>query len=247
MRKRKQLHKCKRSQAHVEMILSFIIFVGFITVMLILLNPIKTRPISTTILDITEIQLSDYLSISYDTIPLFLDNETDKTHCIAIEKKRIRTDKSKVLVKDITGEIVPASIDGNYIYIEPEADSNFYRLFFSEDFTETADDLDDCNELEFDVNYTLGILNKKSNVFIPKIENFTLEYQEEPDGYEELKNKLNLTNDFEVYVYDEDDIEIYSATTYKPGSIDIVARNVPTLAVDANAEVIDITLNIRAW
>ena len=44
----------KRAQQHTEVIISFIVFIGFLMAMLFFLNPLKTNQIDETILEMTE-------------------------------------------------------------------------------------------------------------------------------------------------------------------------------------------------
>lgn len=247
---RRSLLKCKRSQSHVEMILSFMIFIGFITAMFIFFNPLQQTKVRTTFLDVTENRLIENLSIEYQTIPLFLDDHVVRDICINIDK--IDTDKSNILVKDIEGNELASSMGTSKIYIDTMG-NDFHRIYFSDHFigekappTTGSCEGSDEKDLTIKDDYTLGILNTKNAVFMGNIKDFIKAYTKE-NNYEKVKEELDITNDFEIRVYNKTDELMFEASIYKPVTIDVVARNIPVLAIDRNGNPVDLTINIRAW
>jgi len=238
---RKHLLKCKRSQAHVEMILSFVIFVGFIVTMLIILSPVRNRQISYTILDITEEQLLERLSINYTTLSLTLTQDTNQGTCFSVPNTLgISADR---VVKDQKNIIIASQDAGGRIVLEKSPNNvRFYNFYISESFNPSSGSLTGCVELNSE-NYTYGVLNLHDIVLYENIENFSTSYN---DDYEELRKELDIQNDFAFFVYNETGI-LFQGEIYKPRNVQVVSRNLPIRVMNKNAEVSNLIINLQAW
>lgn len=178
----------KGAFGHIEIILSFIIFAGFVLFLFVFLNPLKKATISEQELDIAERSIFNNLKIqlNYTTINV----ETIPGGQICFEFNYI-TD-SNIYVEDISGERVPAKAEGGKIYIQ--GTGGFYYIYFSSEFGE--DSVSNCYSNPIT---EIGTKKKLEVLYYPYIEEFKLNYEE---NYEGLKENLGITTDYGFVIYD---------------------------------------------
>lgn len=230
--------KPKQSQAHVEMIVSFVIFAGFITAMLYFLNPFQNRQISYTILDITEAKLVGEWTAEYKTTSVTFDRA--QGGCFAINNAVGL--QGSLLAKDESGNIHKGATGGN-IHIDSSSSSRYYKLYASSSFSSNSVS---CEEVLPETNsYQFGASDTKEAIFYSNIEQMIQEYESD---YEALKTKLDLQNDFVFYVINQDTEEqMTSATMTIPTVVEVIARDIPVIALDQNANQLNLIINIRTW
>lgn len=226
-----------RAQGHVEMIVSFIIFIGFLSVLLYILNPVEQRRVGFAVLDITEQQLLKELSIDYRSLSLIVNNGVDMGSCFIIEYD---SSIGFALVRD-DNRVVPSKLSPGILTID-QTGERYFKIYSSQNFSNSPLTEAGCVDLD-ESSYNLVSLPPKNSVFFNAFEDLEESYRLDYDG---LKEKLGIKNDFEFRVYDESGL-IYKGEINKPLGIDIVARDIPLLAVDDNADTKSIVLNIGAW
>ena len=239
--------KGRRAQGHVEMIISFVIFVGFVTTLLIVLNPIKTRPISGTLLDITQDVLLDNWTISYSTSSMVVDLNnlvTPTANCFTIPNQPGRV--GGLLVIDEFGVERRAGVVGGAtgdINID-KSGAKFYRLYFSNDFVSIGSP-SGCSEFLSADDYTFGALVIQDDIFNKSLYDLNKSYD---DDYIALKDRLGLTNDFAFTIFDADTKEILlKGERQVPPGAQVIARNIPLLVINEKTKRSSIIVNLRAW
>lgn len=235
--------KQKKAQAHVEEILSFVIFAGFVFTLLIFLNPVGQKSTSTTVLDFTERQIIDNLSISYEKVPLILDNAPQDINCFYVNNSRHFT--GNILVKDSQEQIKKFKIlDGDSrIYIETSLNERYYIIYYNSSLNDyPLASIASCNQILAE-DYSFGLTDKTNSVLYENLISFNNSYNE---NYEALKTNLHLNNEFVFSVFQNNSL-IMNAERQKPSARNILSRNIPLLAVDRNLSRTDIILNLRVW
>jgi len=234
----KRLVKCKRSQAHVEMILSMIIFIGFLVAMLIILNPLKiNKQVDYTLLDITSDQILKNLSSNYTTLSLVVNNGPQ--NCFLV--KDILNYGNNLVVKDLEGTITQSKKQGDDILIKPVGTNRFYMIYFSDKLEPKEDNLESCEELA-STDYLYGSLNTEDIVFYENIEIFNQTYYE---NYIGLKEILELETDFEFYVYNSLKEEIFKGERFTRKDREVISRDIPIRIINKDAEFSNVIINIR--
>lgn len=241
----------KHAQGHVEMILAFVIFIGFVGTLFFFLNPVDNKAISYTLLDITQEKLLASWSDSYQTISLILDDSaisqmaSSGKSCFMVANQPELT--GNLIARDELNNLKSAYVSTNNLLIGSTSQNKYYKLSSSNSFSSSTPS--DCETI-LSSNYKFGSLTTQNTVVYENIESFIIQAND-PEGYIQLKQDLGLQNDFEVRVY-EIDIQgnlnlVMNATRFVPRVVEVVARDVPLITIDKQAVKKDIIVNIRAW
>lgn len=236
------LIKIKKTQSHVEMIVSFVIFVGFVVAMFFIFNPIKTIGVNKTFLDITQEKIISNWTITYQTLSIIINSSTNQKSCIKIENKPALS--QNFIVKDQSENILSSGHDINYDYFwfSSAADNRYYLLIFSELFQGSS--LPDCQYLLKPGEYSLGSSNTYNTVLYENMASFIEAYNKD---YEKLKFNLGLQNDFMFNIYDEDNNLLYNTSRLVSKQSRVIARDIPVLTINQNTELKHLTINLRVW
>jgi hypothetical protein len=233
--------KLKQSQGHVEMILSFAIFAGFVVVMLFLLNPAKENKISYGSLDVAENIILDNISITYDSIAVILDAPINNGLCFSVENNLNLLGRS--LAIDEKKNIVFSGNTPSKINIQPNNNVRLYKLYFSDSFNSYYLA---TNCAPPSTGYSFGVLIHESSVLWENIQALNKSYMED---YSKLKRDLNINEDFEFVVYNLNRSQVLFDTTsvHKLKTSFVLSRDLPLRIIDKNATQRDIVLNLRVW
>ncbi len=239
--------KSKRAQGHVEMIISFLIFIGFVVTLLTFLNPTKSRQIDYAILSITEEKLMDEWTRNYSSISVTISNDS-----IAIVNEKdcfIVPDKIKLsgnlIVKNQRGNVVDAVL-GSDITIKHTFGNRFYKIYSSEEFEDNTISCTSSMPLS-DLDYKFGARTQFDVVMEDRLYDMIEEYNQGEEAYKALKERLGITNDFMIFVYDQDINILANASMFVPRVVEVVARDIPVVAINNTADPVELIINIRAW
>jgi hypothetical protein len=244
----KSIIKSKLSQGHVEMILSFTIFAGFVVAMFFFLNPAKENKINYGSLDAAENVILENISVSYDSIAVILNNPINPINpeaCFSVNNNFGLTEKS--LVTDEKGTIVPSNNDYSNLKIKImplNTNVKLYRIYFSDAFT--SNNLGTtCNPL-LSTDYSFGVLTSENNILWENIQAMNKSYIE---NYDQLKKDLNVREDFEFVVYNLNRTQVLfdTTSTHRLKTSFVLSRDIPMRIINKNATAIDIVLNLRVW
>lgn len=230
--------KKRNAQAHVEMILSFVIFVGFFIFLFIFLNPFQEKP-TVRLLDITESAILEKLSINYNEVSLKVLS-SESPDCWIIDDGFFQGLGSSVIVKNIDKEAISGSLGSTIIF---DNDGDFYYLYFSDIFDGDSTGLSSCFLLTSS-DYKIGTLKKEKAVYEGYFEGFKTSYDE---GYAGLKTELGINNNFAFAIVNNDRDVLFSGERNIPEGINILARNIPVMMIDKSGVVKPIIINIQVW
>lgn len=232
-----------RSQGHVEMILSFVIFIGFVVAMFFFLNPTKENKVNYVSLDSVENILLDNLSVNYNYIAVILDSPQDQPFSV-----QNNFDISKeILVIDEKNNIVQSTNDYSAlkINIQPKSGSNarLYKIYFSDVFNSYP--AGNFNLLDR-TQYNFGVLTLEKSVLWENINLLNKSYIED---YLQLKKNLKIKEDFEFTIYDINHTKIFFdvKSVHKLKNFFVLSRDIPLRIIDKDVNQRDIIINLKVW
>ena len=213
--------KNKKAQGHVEMILSFLIFVGFLLFMFIFMNPFaQTKP--GKIIDSIQKPILDNIQDGVGRLSVIV--EEGKCY----EQGKLSSYKE-------TGETnirVIQDINNNRKY------DVYYGKFLINDNPPPA-----CT-LPADFVYTIGTYSKEKMIVYEKIQELRTNYM---NDYDELKGSLGITNDF-IFELKRINNEIEIGVDKEiPIGIEVEAINLPIRVINNQGIILEYILNIRVW
>ena len=160
------IRKEEKRGSHVEVIISFIIFVTFVVFLLSILIPTVTtnKDKENTFADV-ELKVMDKVSSNLTSITVNLDNGGN---CFDIAGLIGNNGiENNLVVKDNSGTNVESYADGDSLEIHPASSSDtFFKIYYSKEFDEVGTG-SGCS----DVGYTLGLTKTEKYVFEKKVIN----------------------------------------------------------------------------
>ena len=219
----------KKSFGNVEIVISLMIFVTFVSFLLIFINPFQKSQDSSQFLGITELKIKENAKINFSYVSLKLTTSSD---CFSIDKIK----EGNVVVKNFDGDSV--SSGANWDKIGIDSDEDFYYIYFSDEFESSSYS---CSNYLNKSEYNLGILNSVQVYSLGKFEELADEYQ---NSYSSLKDRLGLVNDFGFKVTGEG-VEIDAIKNTNNMQVDAIELPIQVLDDEANLKVV--ILNVQVW
>ena len=215
----------KRGQGHVEMIISLVLFVGFLFFVFVFLNPF-TR--TDRVVSIDEMQESIIDEISYIVGKLSV-------------------------VVNTTGDCYLTEGFGDYgddfIEVRDDIMRRRYTLYFGSFFDEDKVNVVSCSDLNIN-NFSLGSFNEESMIVYEEAERIVDEYNL---NYVKLRNKIG-DKDFSFNFMDLDRNQLnFLGSSDKlgvdrdSGESSVFSRDISTRMMDKDADIYEVILNIRVW
>lgn len=231
----------KKGVSHLEMIISFIIFAGFV-LFLLLYFPIRNPQGSSVALDDAERGILDFvnLRIVYYTIVLNNTGNLPKDGCF-----NLSSELRNISVRNETDEILDAYSDSKNNYIQ--LSGKFYTIYSSSLFYEkNPGNLVSCLILEEIKGYTIGITRVYNIVSYEKISLLKNSYEHD---YSSLHDKLGIPikNDFGFVLRDTNGKEVMKAVKQRPSRAEVFARDIPVQVAHNNGTFNYFILNVQAW
>ncbi len=252
-------NKGKRAQGHVELVLSFVLFVGFVLFILLFLNPLNQKEVSNSLLDKSWGIIEKNISIDYYLVSLIIQNpsllDNSGKSCFILEN--VPFDLSLVRVTDSLGNPVSSSISSsgkkNKLSISIVPEEQLYKIYSSQSFLSSSATLNSCySDLskktsdKTKTNYSFGVVEKNSIIFYDSISKLNASYALD---YTSLKNYLGITGDFGFIVYDDSRKVIFD-TLSGPGIIkssNVLSREIPIIVMKNDGSKIKMIFNLQVW
>lgn len=227
---------------HVEMVLSFIIFVGFV-IFILAAFPVYKSSKSSVGLDSAERSISDFVKfdVKYFTVVL---NRTIAADCFCFQSD---SELGKVIAVNEAGETVSASYSNGEVCVKSK--EVFNSIYSSPEFKENSFDFRNCDSLNKSTNdYLTGIEDDVTMVSYNKILNLISLYD---SGYETLKDSFGIPDkeDFGFRVVNlkgEDSFNLQAIKT-RPAKTEVLARNVPAQIAYENGSFVFGMINVQSW
>ena len=236
----------KKGQSHVEMVISFVIFLGFIFALFYFLNPFSEKRINKPQPQIVQDILIQNLTISYQHSSLILKvnpSELGSKNCFTVKDKINISSNLKVI--DGSGRPVKIDKSGDNFFIEKSNDERFYRLYYASYLNANPGGYSDCDFVA-EENYSYGSLSEDNALLLESLFQLNQNYL---NDYDSLKNNLGFKDDFGFALYYPNRTVIFNDTLgkFKSSSFNIVSRDVPIKVINKNATTYNLVLNIRIW
>jgi len=226
--------KDTKGLSHVEMIVSFGLFVIFLLLLLSFFNPLKKSG-DNALINVLENSVKAKSEINVITSTLIVKADaTISENCFGVEKVA----EGIVVVRK--EERVNAT-NSNNLYIL-SSNSGVYNLLFSDFFSENPSPV--CQLLAAE-DYNFGVTRENKFIFIRNLNELEAEYYSD---YNKLKKDLSLPaqNDFEFSVSLANQNIIAKGARNEP-NINIESKNINIKIIDENASIQQAILNLRIW
>lgn len=233
----------KRAISHLEVILSFVIFIGFLIFMLAIFNPFSSDNSNRIFLDVLERGILDYSDVDVSLITLSIDIEPEvfPNDCFSINYNF-----TNISVRDKNDAIVQAYSEttpiGGKIYIN--SIDNFFYIYSSPEFEERL--FSGTCPVVPSALYNLGLFRSYKFLANSSLTRLISEYR---NNYEGLKQKLEvpLTQEFSFVVKEYSGNVLYDAGRANLGGVKILAREVPVQIVYSDGSFKTAILGIKIW
>ncbi len=247
LKKRDIERKGKKAVSHVDIILSFVIFTGFLIFLIAIFKPFKISGGEEVYLDMAERKIRDLTSTEVKFLTIRLNANTEIENCFCFDY-----DFSNVTVKNKNYSFVNAlskekgkGRKGRKVCIDNK--EVFFYIYSCEDFKEERFDSSNCIDLE-ENNYTLGLFRKYDMASWRKLNELNKSYEE---NYDEVKNEIGLpgSKDFSFNIRKTEAAGevILRVKKEPPKGVKVLARDIPIQIVHENGTLNYAILNIRVW
>jgi len=220
-----------RRGSHVEVIVSFIIFVTFVLFIFSVIEPsISTQKDKKNMFDSIELKIIEEISSNMTTITVNFGS--GGSGCIDLEDLNIG---KRIVVKDDLGRGVSSSADDNSLQINGESAETFFKIYYSEEFDELAGS--GCSPTSYD----LGLTKTSKYIFQKKVIELISR------DYETLKTEFNIPEGVE-FGYG---IILSNGTTIETNQerlpTNVYIRETPIEYVDLDGNILEGYLKTKIW
>jgi len=241
----------KKATGHIEIVLSFIIFIGFV-IFLFSVFPVYRIKKSEIGLDSAERGIMNFTSAKVNYFALFLDRGAE---CFSHPIKEL---SSKVIAMDFEGKRITAKSKNDNLYIKDTDYSHlghgkFYGIYYSGEFSEEGYDAipgdlaTECKNLtDQGIDYGVGLVREDYAVSYNKTVKLIDQYN---NRYEEVRGNFSIPagENFEFSITDLKGNIILNASRKKPERTTVLSRNTPIQMVYKNGTYVFGMLNVRTW
>ncbi|MEK6852978.1 MAG: hypothetical protein AABX59_03805 [Nanoarchaeota archaeon] len=197
----------KRGTSSIEMIISFAIFIAFLTAIFFFIKPIREPSVSTTTLDIAENALISNGEIVFGIVPFTVDVSEVSENCfvvqhplkfgdLEIEEKNGILNAERVMVKNSELEDVTFNVDSVNLIL-PKSSEKFYYIYYTieEDLNKAQPST--CPTILPADKYSFSVPRIEEVLSYNKLTQLKSSYNSD---YEGLKREWNfpLENDFSI-------------------------------------------------
>ncbi len=235
----------KKGQMHVEIIISFVIFVGFVIFLIVIFNPFKqTSNEGTT--NFVFLNVDNNLSTSLSSVSIKINDPdvigaSKGAGCFEIDNiigLKCNGERN-LLVKDKEDNILKSQIVSDKIRIEtstlPENEDTFYTLYCSDEILPNQDELSNCHLLDINnEDYILGKISEKSVWSRKNLERFNATYF---NDYNNLRKEIVPSgSDFAIKIFDFQKIE-FDISNNIPQGVSVFAKSMSIEILNETADI----------
>ncbi len=220
------------------MIISFVLFGGFVFFLLLFIRPYNTTTLSGSVVAALYDSFEEQAHTNLSSIFLKTNN-SDVSGCFYLDLPEglFRFTMTESLVKNIGELKVDSSVDaGGKLAIDSE--EIFYRVFISPVFNDS--DLVGCGEVS---NFTLGSFIERRLVSYDSLVSMSDKYNSD---YSDLKRDLNFPEAFEFSILSETLPEI-NMEKLVPSNENVQARSYLEEVLFENGTIINAKFNLLVW
>lgn len=216
-----------KKATHVGVILSFVIFVGFILFLLIIISPsLKTDNSKENTLTYLSKNIKNKTSGEVIT---FLVEDFKIKSCGVIDEAEFDLGEMNFTVKDPEGNLIASNRSNNKIYLDKKPKIGFYKIYYSPEelnYYEISN-TEDCEPLN------ISSMRKDKKIIEAKIIKMLEEYNE---SYSVLKDELNVASNEDFGIRFEYENGTTLGEEIPDVKKDIFSRKVQITYLDINAD-----------
>lgn len=222
----------KKAFSHLEFILSFLIFLTFSAILLIILNPFKIEKQDVSI-GLIERAIRDRIEVNLTTVSFSNIVESSQGNCFWVERVVV----GDVVVKNSDGIRIPASSAEGVVNVEDDGSEEFYKIYISKNFDENGR----TSKCQHSLGGTLGVPVTRKIFSEEEIKDFNLTYY---STYSSLKNQLGIDNDFNLKIKASED---YIMEKQIPEGVTTRAKELPIQILNKEGEILPGKFNLVVW
>ncbi len=237
--------KNNRRGLHVGIMISFVIFTGFILFFYLIIQPNVIRQEKQGFLDSTKARLIDEVSEELRIASVKINGAEGGGGCFQLNHFLAETGMSeKLIALNNDGESLTADVNGDHLEVEGRGVS-FFRIYESEEFGEIEGDLNGCGGLTEGEGYRLGSLKSEEEIFESMIIKIADKYENNLSG---LKEDLNMAgvNEF-GFSFEYSDGTVISVGQEEIVNLDVYVSDSQIQYINNNASREVGHLNVRVW
>lgn len=194
----------KRGAAHLEMVISFVFFISFVSILFIVLKPYDTGLMTGTVITGIEDSFREQVEVNFSEFFLKTDIINQPNKCFALKLpngnfKYVITKDSKGYVFDIDDKKnINSRIKNKELNIESKKQTHAYKVFISPDLKEKGKDK--CNILQPD-EYQFGSIYERKIISYKRLKEMKKNYDEK---YDKLRSDLHIPKIFDFSITSEE-------------------------------------------
>lgn len=240
----------KAGTGHVEVIISFVLFIGFLAFILITFNPLKGPPNPAIVNSVYNI-LEDNLSVELNKVSINLNIVTDQS-CFILENSSnlisdMKCNDNNILVRDKDNNRKYVKIISDKIVSELSTTSNFYTIYCSDEINPTTGsfgNLNSCRDYDSD-KYEVGIIVSNNYWSLKKITQLKNDYL---NKYPSIKKEfIRETSDFGFIVWNLTQSKDFDVTQDVPKGLDVISKTLPINIIDSDINITKHTITVMTW
>lgn len=229
--------------SHVGVILSFVIFIGFLIFIypLLIAPAIKISNNKEFILEKTSTSLTSLMSAEMKTISITVANSSQD--CVKLSNFLSSSEiDSRIIVKNGQGGSEVAYVpNGDLDIVRGNTEDNFFKIYNSEEFDELGTSHQgSCGSK----SYEIGLAKKDNYIFETEVSNVVAQYN---GNYANLKNNLNISQnsefDFEFTYENRTSV----GTEKETGGKSVYAKESQVQYVNKDGKILIGKIRVRVW
>ena len=240
----------KAGTGHVEVIISFVLFIGFLAFILITFNPLKGPPNPAIVNSVYNV-LEDNLSVELNKVSINLNDITGQSCFILKDSGNLISDlkcnNNNIFVKDQDNNRKYAEIVSNEIVSALNPSKNFYTIYCSDEIDPITGNFENpnlCNEYEQN-EYEVGIIVSNNYWSLKKITRLKNDYLSK---YPSIKKEfIRETSDFGFIIWDLNQGKDFDVTQEVPKGLDVISKTLPINIIDSDINITKHTITVMTW
>jgi len=239
----------KSGTGHVEIIISFVLFIGFLAFILIAFNPLKGPP-NPAIVNSVYNGLEENLSVELNKVSINLDSTTGQSCFVLKDSNNLVSDlkcnNQNIIIRDKNNNKKYAEIVSGEIVSEITSENNFYTIYCSDEIEPVTGsiNLNLCKEY-LGEEYEIGIIVSANYWSLKKITQLENSYL---NNYPVIKKEfIRDTSDFGFIIWNLDSSKDFDVTQEIPRGLDVVSKTLPISIIDFEANITRHTITVMTW
>jgi len=232
----------KRGLSHIEAILSFVLFIGFLIFAFFFFSPFggESRLLGSS-MDYAFNEIEDNVTISLESYSVVISSSVGSGIIGVNISTNIPNPEAKV--EDSQGNVISSILSEEVVYFEKPGD-NFAIVRFSEVFSQGGGSTGDIILTEGE-NYSISSSDKKDIASEKRFLELGAVYSQ---SYFALKEHFNLPNRIDFgFILEFDDVSGIVASREIPDDLEVISREKRIEVIREDGEIVFADLRILVW